>query len=139
MRLIYCALLMALTGMPVSVMAADAPSNEEIAKRLKALDSRIDRLERRESAETKRERQAAAKKADGKAAAAAKKAPTAADWKKVRQGMDEAQVRKILGEPLRTRTTAKHEIWSWHPTSVPGGEVWFADRAAERIIPPQEK
>lgn len=139
MRLIYSALLMALTAMPVSVMAADAPSNEEISKRLRDLDSRIDRLERRESAETKRERQAAAsKKADGKAAAA-KKGPSAADWKKVRQGMDEAQVRQILGEPLRTRTTAKHQIWSWYPTSVPGGEVWFADRAAERIIPPTEK
>jgi hypothetical protein len=136
MRLIYCALLMALTGMPVSVMAADAPSNEEISKRLKALDDRIDRLERREKAETQRGKKAAARKADGKAAAA--KGPSAAEWKKVYSGMGQDEVKKILGEPLRMRTTAKHEIWSWYPTSVPGGEIWFADRAADRIVPPQE-
>jgi hypothetical protein len=138
MRLIHCALLVALTGMPVSVMAADAPSNAEISRRLKALDDRIDRLERREKAERQRgQKSAAAKKADGKAVAA-KKYPTRADWKKVGVGMSEEEVRKILGEPLRTRSTAKHQIWSWHETSVPGGEVWFSDRQAERVIPPME-
>jgi hypothetical protein len=138
MRLIYYALLMALTVMPVSVMAADAPSNEEISKRLKALDSRIDRLERREKAEMK----SAAKKADGKAAAAKGKGkgkgPSAAEWKKVYSGMSQDEVKKILGEPRRMRTTAKHDIWSWYPTSVTGGEIWFADRAVDRIVPPME-
>ena len=136
MRLIYCALLVALAGMPVSVVAADAPSNEEIAKRLKALDDRLDRLERREKAESKKAERKAARKSEGKAAAA-KKAPTAADWQKVRIGMSEDDVRKVLGEPLRTRMTAEHRIHSWHDTTVVGGEVWIKDGQAERVFPPK--
>jgi hypothetical protein len=126
---------MALTGMPVSVMAADAPSNEEISKRLKALDDRLDRLERRERSETKK---TAGRKSEGKSAAA-KKAPTSADWAKVHIGMSEEQVRTVLGEPLRTRSTSEHQIWSWHETSVVGGEVWLKDRQAERVFPPKLK
>jgi hypothetical protein len=138
MRLIHCALLVALAGMPVTVMAADAPSNEEISKRLKALDDRLDRLERRERAETRSERKAAARKSEGKSAAA-RKAPTSADWAKVHIGMSEEDARKVLGEPLRTRTTSEHQIMSWHETSVPGGEIWFKDRQAERVLPPKLK
>ena len=136
MRLIHCALLVALSGMPVSVMAADAPSNEEISRRLKALDDRLDRLERRERAETRADRKAAAKKSQGKSAAA-KKAPTAADWQKVRIGMTEDEVRKILGEPLQLRTTAENRILSWHDSPVSGGEVWVKDGQVERVFPPK--
>jgi hypothetical protein len=135
MRLIYCALLVALTGMPVSVMAADAPSNEEISRRLKALDDRLDRLERREKAETAAERKAAARKAEGKSAA--KKKRTAADWKKVKTGMTEDEVRKILGEPLQLRHTPENRILSWHDSPVSGGEVWVKDGQVERVFPPK--
>ena len=136
MRLIHCALLVALTGMPVSVMAADAPSNEEISKRLQALDDRLDRLERRERAETRAEKKAAARKAESKSAKA-KKEPTDADWKKVRIGMSEDNVRKVLGEPLRSRISGEHRIHSWHGSSVAGGEVWIKDGEAERVFPPR--
>jgi hypothetical protein len=137
MRLIYCALLVALTGVPASVMAADAPSNEEISRRLKALDDRLDRLERREKAETGAERKAAAKKAESRSARA-KKEPTDADWKKVRIGMSEDDVRKVLGEPLRTRVSGEHRIHSWHGSSVAGGEVWVKNGEAERVFPPRK-
>ena len=136
MRLIHCALLMALTGMPASVMAADAPSNEEISKRLKALDSRIDRLERREKAEAKGERQAAARKAEakGKGAEASKasREPTAAQWQQVKIGMGEEEVVKILGQPDSKRMTAQHEIWTWKS----GANIWLKDRQAERVNRP---
>jgi hypothetical protein len=133
MRLTLCMLFMALTGMPASLIAAETPSNAEISKRLRALENRIERLERREKAETRQE-----KKAEAKAkTAAASKVPSAADWQKVKFGMMQTQVREILGEPLRTRNTAEHTIWSWHPVSTPGGEVWFKDQVAERVFPPK--
>ena len=136
MRLIYCALLMALTGMPVSVMAADAPSNEEIAKRLKDLDSRMDRLERRERAENKRQKEWAEKKADAKGkgtgASKASREPTAAQWQQVKIGMGEEQVVKILGQPDSKRMTAEHEIWTWKS----GANIWLRDRTAERVNRP---
>jgi len=140
MRLIYCTLALALMGMPAPLLAAETPSNADIAKRLRDLDRRIERLEKAEKAdraETQAERKAERKAAKG--AAAASKAPTAADWRKVKIGMPEEQVRKILGEPVRTRSTAEHRIWSWHDPATKGGEVWLKDGTAERVFPPEVK
>src|SRR5688572_10579323 len=131
MRLIYCTLAMALLAMPVPLMAAETPTNADIAKRLRDLDRRIERLEKSEKAETKAERKADAAKAKG---AAASREPTAADWRKVKIGMPEEQVRKILGEPLRTRSTSEHRIWSYHDTATTRGEVWIKDGTAERVF-----
>ena len=139
MRLIYCTLAMALIGMPAPLMAAETPTNADIAKRLRDLDRRIERLEKIEKAETKTEKKAAERKADRKAdrkAAAAAQGPSTDDWKKITYSMDQAQVQKILGEPLRTRSTARHQIWSYYPTSVAGGEIWFSNREVDRIIAP---
>ena len=137
MRYILCALAIVIAGLPAPVFAADAPSNEQLRKRLQDLDRRIDRLEHREKRETRAENRAE-RRADAKAGAAAPKEPTKADWAKVGIGMEMVQVRKILGEPLRTRTTAEHTILSWHPVSVPGGEIWFRDTTAERVFPPRQ-
>jgi hypothetical protein len=134
---------MALAGLSASLPAADAaaaePSNEQLRKRLRDLDRRIERLERRERAETQAERKAQ-QRADANPAAAAapaRKLPTKADWDKVRFNMPEEQVRAILGEPLRTRKTTEHTIWSWHPDpSAKGHEVWIKDGVAERVFPP---
>jgi uncharacterized membrane protein YukC len=67
MRVLYCALLMALIGMPGLAAAAETPSNRELTKKLDALESRVERLERREKSETKAE-----KKAEKRAEARAK-------------------------------------------------------------------
>jgi hypothetical protein len=133
MRYILCALAIVLAGLPAPVFAADAPTNDQLRKRLQDLDRRIDRLERRERSETQSER------ADAKAAAAApvRKEPTRADWAKVKYGMSDKQVKAILGEPLRTRSDRNFQIWSFHDISKRGGEVWFTDWEVQRIIPPQ--
>src|SRR5688572_23090393 len=57
MRVLICALFMALAGMP-GLVAAAAPSNQELSSRADALERRIERLERRERTETKVERKA---------------------------------------------------------------------------------
>ena len=57
MRVLICALFMALAGMPGLVAAAQAPSNQELSNRADALERRIERLERREKGETKAERE----------------------------------------------------------------------------------
>lgn len=52
MRVLICALCLALAGMPGLVAAADkAPSNRELSNRADALERRVERLERREKAE----------------------------------------------------------------------------------------
>ena len=139
MRYILCALVLAIAGMPAPVLAADAaPTNEQLRKRLQDLDRRIERLERREKMETQAERRAD-RKADAKQAAApARKLPTKADWNKVRFNMPEEQVRAILGEPLRIRTTSEHKVWSWHPDpTATGHEIWMRDGVADRVFPPR--
>ena len=139
MRHILCALAIVIAGMPAPVFAADAPTNEQLRKRLQDLDRRIERLERREKAETKAERKAeerkAARKADAKAAAA-RKEPTKADWAKVTYNMSEDQVIAILGKPLATKSERQYRIWSYSSTGR-GGEVWFENREVQRVIPPQ--
>jgi hypothetical protein len=61
MRVLICALFIALAGMPGLVAAAQAPSNQELSKRADELERRVERLEKRESAETKAEKRAEAK------------------------------------------------------------------------------
>ena len=57
MRVLICALFIALAGMPGLVAAAQAPSNQELSKRADDLERRIERLERIERAETKAEQE----------------------------------------------------------------------------------
>jgi hypothetical protein len=137
MRFIHCVAVIAFAGMPGLLVAAQAPSNAELTKELDALERRIERLERREQAETKAEKKAAAKATAAAAPAAARKTPTMADWAKVKYNMNEDQVRQILGEPLRTRSNREFQIWSWHDSSVTGGEIWFRDHMAERVYAPK--
>ena len=65
MRVLICALCLALAGMPGLVTAAEAPSNRELSNRADALERRVERLERREKAEmeAKKEKQEAREKA----------------------------------------------------------------------------
>jgi hypothetical protein len=73
MRVLICALFMAIAGMPGLVAAAQAPSNQELSSRADALERRIERLERREKTETKAERKAE-RQAERKAEARKEKA-----------------------------------------------------------------
>ena len=66
MRLIHGALILALAGLPASLLAADAkkaaPSNAELDKQISALEQRVERLERREQAEITAQKKAEARK-----------------------------------------------------------------------------
>jgi hypothetical protein len=62
MRVLICALSLALAAMPGLVAAADkAPSNKELSRQVDELERRVQRLEKSEKAETKAEKQAKAK------------------------------------------------------------------------------
>jgi len=72
MRVLICALFLALAAMPGLVAAAEkAPSNKELSNQVDQLERRVQRLEKREQAETKAEKEAKAK-ADREAKAKAK-------------------------------------------------------------------
>jgi chaperonin cofactor prefoldin len=70
MRVLICALSLALAAMPGLVTAAQAPSNQELSKRADELERRVERLERREKADI----EAAKEKRDARAKAAKEKA-----------------------------------------------------------------
>jgi hypothetical protein len=72
MRVLICALFMAIAGMPGLVAAAQAPSNQELSSRADALERRIERLERKEKAETKAEREKREARANARAKEKAK-------------------------------------------------------------------
>jgi hypothetical protein len=73
MRVLICALFIALAGMPGLAAAAQAPSNQELSKKADDLERRIERLERREKTESKAERDRERKQAkDAKEAKEAK-------------------------------------------------------------------